>query len=261
MVVLLAAADRRSDIAGHWSFMDVMFYSTVCLASTWERQMAMEFPRPVRPDGLPEKAMEAAQLVKRLGKLNLYPGRIPVPAGRKKARTGRGAGTRKTTDHFRRHKSAGEVKKKKGLHGVDVNLEFGADDDAEDSADSNDNEGENDDSVNEDDELSDSDLEQVENGDELSDFGNDDEEEGTALAKGYVTAPSSLFEQIQISNGGKATAKPRALAVCSTCGGDDHRWPTCRKRDIELILSQLGQCEQGVQDSKGQAICILRFNI
>lgn len=65
--------------------------------------------------------------------------------------------------------------------------------------------------------------------------GLEDGEDGEVVEEKVVRSLADLFYV-----GSGQTQKRAEQAKCSSCGGIGHKWPKCRKRDIELMLVNIG---------------------
>ena len=203
------------------------------LSSTWKKQADVNVVVPAVPSwslsfSKQNPSASLRDLVSDVGKLDLFPGRVPVPAGRPKlVKRARKA----LRSHFARIKSGtekGDTRKrpKGGKDGRDVGVAEG------------------------DDEIIDAELDVdvpvvdlVEEGSE-SEGDDEEEDEGEGLEDGEdgevveEKVVRSLADLFYVGSG--QTQKRAEQAKCSSCGGIGHKWPKCRKRDIELMLVNIG---------------------
>ncbi len=214
-------------MAGGWCASGLPFecVSERLTATTWGRQCNVNIVVPAIPDWLSSfnKSNPAASLRVGIseadGMLALLPGRIAAQAGRRKLHKR----TRKTTNtHFARYKSASEkgdgrrnskkTKMDSDVNGEDEEIVF-------------------DEEVAEIERVSDSSS-------DSSDHDGEDAEERPAGVGLVMSAPvTSIADLWRV--GSEVVRTQKADAACRSCGATGHKWPKCRARNIELMLSKM----------------------
>lgn len=199
-------------------------FRSFLLKDTWEEQARIPVPHLVAPSWLNEQAQQNPAKFVRSTPLTLLPGRIWGTAGRPKERTRR----RKTINsHHNRWKAGFEPATRRrfrpsreGLEGDDEEIDLAMDDD---------------DDIEEEEDIESS-------GEGISAEGNsEDDDDGEEEAPQKTLAPLEGEQSVAAVwawGSGKRTSSSPSL--CSCCGESDHKWPTCRKRNVEFMLVSLG---------------------
>lgn len=191
------------------------------LKRTWEEQSKISIPHLTTPQWLSDQARQNPVKVLRAMPLTLLPGRIPGIAGRPKERNRQ----RKTINsHHKRWKPQFEPSRRRSTAVVD---EIEGDDEEIDPAFDVD--------VEEGDELEDSSEEGP--SDASCEEDREEAEENVPLALEGEQSVSAVWAW----GSGKRVSSTASL--CSCCGEEGHKWPTCRKRNIEFMLVSLGVME------------------
>lgn len=215
VVLMIAGGWVRRDESSNLIF-PIGVFSSRLLRATWVQQASLEIPIPRRPAWLEmfSKQNPRSGLRKALKvpvKIMLLPPRILAQAGRPKENVRK---KRKTTTHFRRFKAVTE----RGTRGK--TNEIGS----EESGDDLDVVVENDVS----------DGQPSSSSSDMSDESALEEDE-----KDELDNKIGSFAELFVRAGKKSKPDQSGEKSCASCGNFGHTWPTCRKKDVELMLRNM----------------------